>query len=637
MSIPVITEQDLDELAALYPDLNFTDDERRAVLLEGQSRDINAAPGSGKTTLLATKLMLLGRKWNDERRGICVLSHTNVAREEIQRRLGASAEGSRLLAHPHFIGTIHGLVNHFLAVPYLRSNGLEVDVIDNEIFSQRALAKAKSNWSLRTWMEQNVGVQPMVEGLIFKGPNLELASEGGRLPSEKAKTFPILQNIKRELAKSGIFRHADMFAFAEQHLEASPRLIKLMSQRFPLVFIDEMQDTSWEQERLLQLIFDDTVIIQRLGDINQRILVSEDGAKNLSFPKADALPISTSKRFGPTIAQVVASAQLSGVAVAGTGLDAHAPMLLIYPTEKVDKVISAFGVEVLKRFDDATIHGGPVKALCARKQGDAKKAVAGRTLLDYWPALAQSPGSATQLGRFWSLVTGAGTQTGETSLMGRTDEIRRALLLVLRAAKSQAVTNVTGGHQLLRRLSEAGIDVGKVRRLMRDLAMDTLSVASEEGKKSLPSIIFWVVQPVLPAEMTEQNFNALEIFHLPDAPDVAVLKPNECAIDHEGRKFCVQIGSVASMKGETHLATLVLESLGHPSRRFDVQEALPVTAGLKERDKKISDGLLSQFRNLYVGLSRPTSFLCLAVNTERVSEECKSALINLGWVVSTVE
>ena len=44
MSIPIITEHDLDELAALYPDLNFTDDERRAVLLEGQSRDINAAP-----------------------------------------------------------------------------------------------------------------------------------------------------------------------------------------------------------------------------------------------------------------------------------------------------------------------------------------------------------------------------------------------------------------------------------------------------------------------------------------------------------------------------------------------------------------------------------------------------------------
>ncbi|KAI3494601.1 hypothetical protein L1887_40579 [Cichorium endivia] len=528
-----------------------------------------------KTTLLATKLMLLGRKWNDERRGICVLSHTNVAREEIQRRLGASAEGSRLLTHPHFIGTIHGLVNHFLAVPYLRSNGLEVDVIDNEIFSQRALAKAKSNWSLRTWMEQNVGVQPMVEGLIFKGPNLELTSEGGRLPSEKAKTFPILQNIKRELAKSGVFRHADMFAFAEQHLEVSPRLKKLMSQRFPLVFIDEMQDTSWDQERLLQLIFDDTVIIQRLGDINQRILVSEDGAKNLSFPNADALPISTSKRFGPTIAQVVASAQLSGVAVAGTGLDAHAPMLLIYPTEKVDKVISAFGVEVLKRFDDATIHAGPVKALCARKQGDAKKAIAGRTLLDYWPALAQSPASGKQLGRFWSLVTGAGPQTKETSLMGRADEIRRALLLVLREAKSQAVANVTGGHQLLRKLSEAGIDV--------------------------------------------------------------VLKANECTVEHEGRSLCVHIGSVASMKGETHLATLVLESLGHPSRRFDIQEALPVTGGLKERDKKISDGLLSQFRNLYVGLSRPTSFLCLAVNAERVSEECKSALINRGWVISAVE
>jgi DNA helicase II / ATP-dependent DNA helicase PcrA len=91
------------------------------------------------------------------------------------------------------------------------------------------------------------------------------------------------------------------------------------------------------------------------------------------------------------------------------------------------------------------------------------------------------------------------------------------------------------------------------------------------------------------------------------------------------------------MKGETHLATLVLESLGHPSRRFDLAEALPVLAGLKVRDPKMSESILGQFRNLYVGMSRPTSFLCLAVNRARVSDDCVAALQAKGWVCDALE
>jgi hypothetical protein len=90
------------------------------------------------------------------------------------------------------------------------------------------------------------------------------------------------------------------------------------------------------------------------------------------------------------------------------------------------------------------------------------------------------------------------------------------------------------------------------------------------------------------------------------------------------------------MKGETHLATLVLESYGWPGKRFDVEEALPIIAGLSVRDPKLKESHLAQYRNLYVGMSRPTSFLCLAANAERVSDECKAALIGLGWVVRNV-
>src|SRR5690606_9866090 len=73
------------------------------------------------------------KNWSHSHRGICVLSHTNVAREEIEKRLGDTKEGQSLLGYPHFIGTIHGFANEFLALPWLRSNGYNIGRIDNDV------------------------------------------------------------------------------------------------------------------------------------------------------------------------------------------------------------------------------------------------------------------------------------------------------------------------------------------------------------------------------------------------------------------------------------------------------------------------------------------------------------------------
>ena len=224
MTLPVLSDADIGALSALARDLDFSDAQRRDVLLESGSRDINAAPGSGKTTVLAAKLLLLARKWPYDRRGICVLSHTNVAREEIQKRLAATPEGSRLLAYPHFIGTIHSFVNQFLALPYLRSKGIEVDVIDDEVFASRAIGMAMKKPPLWGWAQKDQSVKPMVGGLVFRGPELNLASEAGNLPKPDSKTYPLLQEIKFSLAESGVFRYVDMFAFADALLKQSPVL-----------------------------------------------------------------------------------------------------------------------------------------------------------------------------------------------------------------------------------------------------------------------------------------------------------------------------------------------------------------------------------------------------------------------------
>jgi len=635
MTLPVLSDADIAALGTLTADLDFTDGERRAVLLESGTRDVNAAPGSGKTTVLAAKLLLLERKWPYDRRGICVLSHTNVAREEIQRRLAATPEGSRLLAYPHFIGTIHAFVNQFLALPFLRSEGLEVDVIDDDVFANRAIGMAMKKAPLRGWAANNDGVMPMVGGLVFRGGNLDLGSEGGALPKPDTKSYPLLQEIKLELTEKGVFRYADMFAFAEALLTRSPVLKDRLSRRFPLVFIDEMQDTSWSQEELLSRLFDASVTVQRLGDLNQRILGSDESAANLTFPRNPSLSIGTSKRFGPAIASAVSGVRVGGTAVVGEAADVHPPMLVTYATGRVGDVLNLFGHRVLERFSDERLRSGSVKALCARKQGNAKTEVPGRTLVDYWPAYAgeaKSTGSRSE--RFWSLLASSGTTASAVAtLVDRAGDAKRAVLLVLRAAGSPHVSSVRDGPQLLRRLQEAGQDTASVRLLCRTLALSTGLAASKASRAEVPNTFFEAVKALLPPHLSLLDFAKLPVFAEPDdAPDVE-LNQRLCQIEHGGRRVDIQIGSVASMKGETHLATLVLESFGYPSRRFDLKMAMPVVAGLEARDPKMTNHQLALFRNLYVAMSRPTSFLCVAANESRVSDDCQRALVARGWVV----
>lgn len=81
-----ITDEDVAWIESI---LGFQfDDDRIKILKNLESRDVQAFPGSGKTTILVAKLAILAKKWPYVNSGICVLSHTNVAREEIEDRLG---------------------------------------------------------------------------------------------------------------------------------------------------------------------------------------------------------------------------------------------------------------------------------------------------------------------------------------------------------------------------------------------------------------------------------------------------------------------------------------------------------------------------------------------------------------------
>jgi hypothetical protein len=91
------------------------------------------------------------------------------------------------------------------------------------------------------------------------------------------------------------------------------------------------------------------------------------------------------------------------------------------------------------------------------------------------------------------------------------------------------------------------------------------------------------------------------------------------------------------MKGETHSASLVLESYGGISRKCDVALGLEYIAGVPSKVlTKLPKTQQAQMRNLYVAMSRPTALLCLAANESRVPQKVRDALAAKGWHIETV-
>lgn len=122
------------------------------ILAQRGSFDVQACPGAGKTTVVGTKIVVLLDGWR-ERAGICVLTHTNVACEEIRKRLHRSDVGRAALQALHFLGTIQSFVDSFLARPYMRAKGIPVEQIDNDAFASAADDEyARGYHKLRFWL-----------------------------------------------------------------------------------------------------------------------------------------------------------------------------------------------------------------------------------------------------------------------------------------------------------------------------------------------------------------------------------------------------------------------------------------------------------------------------------------------------
>lgn len=318
MPLPSLTDVSEEEIAALAASaggLDLSHTIRRKFLTEMGNEDVQAAPGAGKTTLLGLKLRLIGRRWNPGMGAIAVVTHTNVARREIQGQLKDHAEAACLLRYPHFIGTLTQFAHQFLALPTCSGLGFEIQTVDTEIFrlaATKALMKTsnahgwltgRSGLSRQTPYMQRVhaGAEKIAAVLTLDVNNPRALASIYNL-GNSTPTYAALQDVKSSLNARGLFSYDDMMAIANHALKNIAGLNQAIAGRFPMIVLDEAQDTSSDAFQMLHGLRDAGAVLQCIGDVNQAILA--DGASPSWAIDSSALDLDESKRFGPSIANV---------------------------------------------------------------------------------------------------------------------------------------------------------------------------------------------------------------------------------------------------------------------------------------------------------------------------------------------
>lgn len=629
------------------------DDSRLNAIRNVQTCDFEACPGSGKTTLLVAKLAILASRWPHRQRGICVLSHTNAAREEIDRRLSANAAGASLVRYPHFIGTIHGFVNEYLAIPWLRSKGNPVRLIDTTIALKRRQAKLHRNW--RYAMEQRF---LDAYALQYDSPDYS-GSNKGKL-SRDTELCRAMESATRASSEEGYFCFDEMFVWANELLDQHPEAAATLRARFPLVFIDEAQDNSELQSAMLHRIFvqgDRPSLRQRFGDSNQAIYAhaNADGAKTDCFPSATVHNLPRSYRFSQGIAEVARGLGIVPQALVGAGpaqarvkCAAKAPVLFLFDDASVQEVLPRYGQHLLDNFSAADIAAGLFTAIAGvHEMEDDKTDQVPRAMGHYAPlydATIARKGSVPTT--FFGYLTKAAhevRQSGDTQALVNAMAVALMRVGELAGAAPQSSAQARRSpHRILREILHAGAGDIAYKELLEIALAVQGAFHADTWAQALPRITSIALQLAGAPALNQEASDFLAFPNLsPDdikVLEVAPTSQNFYSYPPKDGKVHIRLGSIHSAKGETHTATLVLDSYFF---KHHLSELKPWILGEREggmrckpKGKQVLEGprMLGRLKLHYVAMTRPSHLLGLAMRKDSFNESELDKLRGRGWV-----
>lgn len=650
VDLPKVTDDDIAWVVKVLglPDDAFSpekDDGARDRILKsiGETLDVSACPGSGKTTLLVAKLAILARNWPYRRKGMCILSHTNVAKEEIEKRLGGTEVGRSLLSYPHYIGTIHGFVNEFMALPWLRSNGFPIKIIDSEF---------AYNWrwnKLSPWTRENAE-----KAFVSKSSITAIDSQlsigqipwGGGVLGVDKKPYKDMSNSCREsIREFGIHTHGEMFMWANDIIDCFPSVKQYIRDRFPVVFFDEVQDNSEVQSSILHRIFMEgsgSICRTRFGDSDQEIF---DYAGEVNTVKTDKFPLDevecnlpNSHRFDQSIANLASPLSVGKMNLVGQGPmiglskdAAHA--IFLVGEDSAGAVLKAYGQYLLSVFDEDQelldrLTFTAVGAVHRDKDGSEKHKPHNLShyCAEYDPAIAAKDPKPKTFLQYVKAGHRLGSQFAAEESGGESfSAVERIALGVINFAKDVATQfdpkpRKRSHRFILESIKDDKANCDKYLKIIGYLAVGKNFPSEADWNTTWRDIVIDIVASL--SGVVPRSDHPFLDYQLSEGSSLNHIgtRNNTYTVENDGRKVDVKLGSIHSVKGETHTATLVLDTF---NKSHHLKMIFPWIKGKPKR--KVSAADEKRLKLHYVAMTRPSHLICLAIKKSTLE---KNGVIN---------
>lgn len=669
--------------------------ERVKVIQEMEkSCDVVACPGSGKTTVLLAKLLVLANRMPfEDNRGICVLTHTNVAIDEIKKKAGIA--GDKLFNYPNFFGTFQKFVDKFLAIPY---NSSEYGNRLNKIGREHYLNECKKffynldwsshgEYSLRNSLyrefkyrkdlignEKDLEAFKMFCGLrinflekkITKGINGKTFRKADTKSENALKAYKEIIEFKESLFIKGVADFDDCYSLALAYIGRKSKLSETFVSRFKYLFVDEMQDTDSHQLKIIKDLFDNSdTIVQYFGDPNQAIYDFSVKKGNVWQPDKDGrkiLRISDSKRFGSEIACVLDKLKIDNniTLTSNSKNNTLKPHLLFYKHGEENKILDRF-VEIIHNKQHRWINElkgeKPIyKAIGwvakeRTKNEDNKDNEGKLNISSYFPDFEKKSVQNKQVYDNLKFYLRKNNEAAkEKGAKIYYDSIVNALLEVLYRGEvkrqvpiaklegNETIQSYRESHYTKTSLFEILESKGKLKCLLNKIACwsNEINSSPENFNSEVIENVRKYIKKYLHENFGDYNENKVNEFinEPPEDSKRNNTKNTENKVyifkseNPEYNVISIEVGTVHSVKGETHTATLYFET--YFDKSYESMRYIDILTNARKRGQENHQKTLKM---LHVGFSRPTHLLCFAVCADRINRE---EISNSEWEIIDV-
>ena len=613
------------EQILLPPGYTFND-EARAIIRCWESKEVTACPGSGKTTVLLAKLKLLAdRVLFRDGAGICVLSHTNVAVNEIKSKMAREAD--ILMGYPNFVGTLQSFVDKYIALPYLRTlTSVPIRLLESRAYATLMMEAINSNHSyyalnclVNKQYTQSGGQYKdkinFLEGVHLRDDGLYTTRKSKMAGRDKPSSIQYEKVVHQLLlVERGVIKFSDAYRYAIDAIKnLDESYLALFAKRFRYVFVDEYQDCSPVQREVIEKLFPTTqCIVFKIGDVDQSIFNGKDEA-HLWKPQKDNLTLSYSNRYSQEIADVLVHLRTGKEKiVSNISSSGQKPVLIVFDMNNPSCVIPRF-IEILdqKGFTDPN---GIYKVIGKIKNGSGLK------IGDYWKGFVSN--NLKSNNNYWTYINDIQLSLLDGNLYLAEIDIKKLACEILHLLK-------------IKNESDRYYTVNTVKAFLYENGFEDycnclfkLASLSEANKNSVDAVVREFLEIVIPHGEGESFFESLPAYFMEAVVTQEAADLKNIYVDNTtGRKLVFD--TVHGVKGETHDVTLYLETFEQNGR--DLKRILPLLT-----DKPVANKPVIEYarRCVYVGMSRPKKLLCVAM-TGDTYEMNKNAFVR-DWEITDI-